>query len=56
MQIIWIAGDVNFPDINRSSYCVTGHNYSLSLNNIFLNFLESNGLTETVESPTRDQN
>jgi len=53
---IWIAGDVNLPDINWSSHCVTGHNYSLSLNNIFLNFLESNGLTRTVEFPTRGQN
>ena len=48
---VWIAGDVNLPDINWSSHCVTGHGYSLNLNNIFLNFLDSNGLTQTVESP-----
>jgi len=53
---IWIAGDDNLPDINWSSHSVTGHNYSLSINNILLNFLESNGLTQTVESPSRDQN
>jgi len=53
---IWIAGDVSLPDINWSSHCVTGHNYSLSLNNIFLNFLESSGFMQTVESPTRGQN
>ena len=53
---VWIAGDVNLPDINWSSHCVAGHGYSLNLNNIFLNFLDSNGITQTVESPTRGLN
>ena len=53
---MWIAGDVNLPDIKWSSHCVSGHNYSLNLNNTFLNFLDNNGLTQTVGSPTRGVN
>jgi len=53
---IWISGDINLPDINRSDNFVDGHSYSLRINNIFLDFLNSNGLTQIVKSPTRGSN
>lgn len=53
---IWIAGDINLLDINWSDNFVEGHAYSLSVNNIFLDFINNNRLTQIVDFPTRDSN
>ena len=53
---IWISGDINLPDINWSDNFVDGHSYSLRINNLFLDFLNNNGLTQIVNSPTRGSN
>lgn len=53
---IWIAGDINLPDINWQDNYVEGHQYSLCTNNIFLDFLNNNGLTQVVDFPTRGAN
>ena len=52
----WVAGDVNLPDINWQDNCIEGHQYSLNTNNIFLDFLNINGLSQMVNSPTRGSN
>ena len=49
---VWIAGDADLPDINWCSNHNIG-SYPLSLNQIFLNFLHNNALTQMVDIPTR---
>ena len=56
ISAIWISGDINLPDIHWSDNFVDGHSYSLRINNIFLDFLNNNGLTQIVNSPTRGSN
>ena len=53
---IWLSGDLNLPDINWEDGCVDGHQYSLNLNNSFLEFLNNNGLSQIVDFPTRGPN
>lgn len=50
---IWLSGDINLPDINWGDNYVDGHQYSLDLNNTFLEFLHNNGLDQIVDFPTR---
>ena len=51
-----MAGDVNLPDINWQDNCIEGHQYSLNTNNVFLEFLNNNGLSQIVNTPTRGFN
>ena len=53
---LWIAGDINLPDINWEDNFVEGHAYPLVFNNTFLDFLNNNGLIQMVDSPTRGNN
>ena len=53
---LWIAGDINLPDINWVNNCTTGHFYPLNLNNTFLDFLSDNALSQMVTTPTRGSN
>jgi len=53
---IWISGDINLPDINWEDNCVDGHQYSLTINNTFLEFLNDNGFSQIVDFPTRRSN
>ena len=53
---IWISGDNNLPDINWEDNCVEGHQYSLTINNTFLEFLNDNGFSQIVDFPTRRSN
>jgi len=53
---LWIAGDLNLPDINWEDNLVENHAYPLVFNNTFLDFLNDNGLTQIVNSPTRGNN
>ena len=52
-SLVWIAGDRNLPDIVWSDYSVKGNAYPLIINNIFLSFLDTNGLSQVVNTPTR---
>ena len=51
---MWIGGDLNLPDINWSLNAITGHQYSLSLNERFLAFQEDNLFVQFVTFPTRN--
>ena len=55
-DIIWIAGDFNLPDINWTDSNIIGSNYPLSVNSTFLDFVNTFGLTQTVDFPTRLSN
>ena len=52
----WVGGDINLPDIDWSDCSITGHSCSLDINNIFLDFLDDNTLSQMVDFPTRDSN
>ena len=51
-----IAGDFNLPDINWTDSNIIGSNYPLSVNSTFLDFVNTFGLTQTVDFPTRLSN
>jgi len=55
-SIIWVAGDINLPDIVWSDHSINGNTYPLNISNIFLNFLDTNGLCQIVSTPTRGTN
>ena len=55
-SIFWLCGDFNLPDINWDSNTITGHQYSLSMNQLFLDLFCDLGLTQTVDKPTRENN
>ena len=50
---IWIAGDANLPDINWENYTITSHQYKRSINEAFLHLLDTTGLDQIVDFPTR---
>ena len=56
ISAFWVAEDVNLPDINWQDKCIEGHQYSLNTNNVFLKFLNNNGLSQMVNSLTRGSN
>ena len=53
---IWIAGDLNLPNINWVNNSAEGNSYPLSLCNIFLDFLNTFGFIQTVNFATRANN
>ena len=53
---LWIGGDINLPGINWQNSSVTGHSYSVSLNNTFLDYLNDNALSQMVNTPTKGSN
>ena len=55
-SIFWLCGDFNLPDIDWDSNTITGHQYSLAVNQLFLDLFSDLGLTQTVKEPTREDN
>lgn len=55
-SIIWIAGDINLPNINWSDWSTHSNNYSVTLSNLFTELLISTGFSQLVDSPTRHNN
>ena len=53
---IWIAGDINLPNIDWRTSCVSNSTYPICLCNLFLNFLQEYGFTQIVNFPTRGKN
>ena len=53
---IWIAGDINLPDIHWPTMSITSHQYTIAINEAFLQVLESTGLTQMIDFPTRRDN
>ena len=53
---VWFAGDINLPDINWETSSIISHQYRRTINETFLNLLESAGLEQMVDFPTRGDN
>ena len=53
---IWIAGDVNIPDINWSTDQVITHQYPKVINESFLQMLARTGMEQIIDFPTRKDN
>ena len=50
---VWIAGDVNLPAIDWRTNTVCANQYCHSLN-VFIDFLNSNGFVQSIDSPTHN--
>jgi hypothetical protein len=50
---IWIAGDLNLPDIDWSSNSVMSHQYTKEISERFILALENSGLQQMIDFPTR---
>ena len=55
-EVIWLAGDLNLPNIDWNLYCTNGHNYHLQLCEKFIDTLLDHSLSQLVDSPTRKDN
>ena len=55
-SIFWLSGDFNLPDIDWNFNCITGHQYSKPINQLFLDLVCDLGLSQTVDRPTRGNN
>ena len=53
---LWIAGDLNLPDINWEDLNITGHNNSVSMNNRLLDMVQTCAFQQMVTFPTRKEN
>ena len=53
---IWITGDMNLPNIDWETFCVTNNSYPVNLCETFINFTLEHGFTQVVNSPTRRNN
>jgi len=53
---IWIAGDINLPNINWERHCISGNAYAVALCDLFLDFIQDYGFTQMVDFPTRGIN
>ncbi|XP_072046546.1 uncharacterized protein [Amphiura filiformis] len=53
---IWISGDINLPDIDWATNHIISHQYPVALNESFLQTMESAGLEQLVDFPTRGDN
>jgi len=51
---IWLAGDLNLPDVDWSSCCVTSYQYPKTLNDCFLKMTADFGLDQIVNFGTRN--
>ena len=50
---LWIAGDLNLPDITWEDNSITGHQYSKAINDLFIDLSSDMGLEEMVNKHTR---
>ena len=55
-EVIWLAGDLNFPNIDWNLYCTNAHNYPLQLCEKFIDTSLDHNLSQLVDSPTRKEN
>ena len=53
---VWIAGDLNLPNIDWENHAVKSNSYHISLCNIFLEFINNYGFTQVVNFSTRVNN
>ena len=54
--VVWVAGDFNLPDIDRSRNTITGYQYRKDVNKAFLTLQSDVGLHQIIDRPTREDN
>ena len=53
---IWLAGDLNLPDINWDRDTIVNHQYSIAINESYISCFNDAGLEQMVDFPTRGNN
>ena len=53
---VWIAGDLNLPNINWDTNHINNFTYPSSLCDNIIDFVEEYGFTQTVNSATKGNN
>ena len=53
---VWIAGDINLPDINWEDNNIQGNNYPIQINQLLIDTISDTGSEQVVTFPTRDKN
>jgi hypothetical protein len=53
---IWLGGDANLPDIDWSTDNIRGHQYSIPINQTFIDTFNDIGSEQIVNFPTRNDN
>ena len=52
-SVIWIAGDINLPNVDWKNNVIHGAIYPISLYSTFIDFIETHGFTQIVDFPSR---
>ena len=55
-SVVWIAGDLNLPNVSWNNWSVNDNNYPLALCNLFIDLFITHGFCQLVDSPTRNNN
>ena len=55
-SIIWIAGDINLPNLDWKNNSLHRTTYPTSLYSTFLDFIDTHGFTQIVDFATRGSN
>ena len=50
-SVIWIAGDINLPNVDWKNNVIHEATYPIPLYSTFLNLIKTRGLTQTVLFP-----
>ena len=50
---MWIAGDINLPDVDWQTYTISKHQYTKRIDELFINTFSILGLSQMVTFPTR---
>ena len=53
---IWIAGDLNLPNIDWENYCIVDNVYPVTICERLIDFMQEYGFSQTVNFPTRKNN
>jgi hypothetical protein len=55
-HVIWLGGDANLPDIDWSTDNIKRNQYSIPINQSFIDTLNDIGIEQIVHFPTRNEN
>ena len=54
--VLWVGGDLNFPDINWPDCTIQGHSYPEDINHRFIDMLLTTHTEQIITTPTRQNN
>jgi len=55
-NVIWIAGDLNLPNVCWNNWTVSDSNYQLALCNLYIDLFAPHAFCQLVDIPTRNNN